>query len=528
MDSAEQRASRGGAASRRWRTRAMPHRLLRVWFLTNSAFAGALSLAWLVLRSGPRPSRLAYPCQQAALSTLVLGLGAPIVATVVTARRHLAARIRTPVGVAAVLGVVFAGVVVAGYFVSTEAAPLTLLDPPPDYRPQVFHVSGCPQDPVSDRFPGLDRLIDLMATKGLKFYQSATVDSLAGPDGLIAADDVVVIKINYQWPERGGTNVDLLRGLIRLIVDHPDSFSGEVVVAENAQFAGVSNFDRANNNAQDTSLSPKDAVDSFRDLGFEVSLFDWTSLNTSEVDEYSDGDLGDGYVISAYDALLDGRVSYPKFQTNGGTYVSLRDGIWDPAISGYDLDRLKLINLPVLKSHHAVYGATACMKNFMGLVTNNLDTNSHGAVRNGLMGAVMAEVRAPDLNILDCIWINADPYTGPENSYTNASRRDELVASTDPVAADIWAVTNILVPGFLDNGHSPPWPDPEATPDDPSSDFRTYLDRSMSELLAAGFEVTNHLDQIDAFSSDLSRAIFADGLESADTNNWSGVHGGNF
>jgi uncharacterized protein (DUF362 family) len=497
-----------------------------VWFLTNSVFAGALSVAWLVLRSGPRPSRLAYPCQQAALSTLALGLGAPIVAMIVSARRHLAARIRTPFGVAAVLGVVLFGVVVTGYFVGTEAAPIALLDPSPDYRAQVFHVSSCPQEPVGDHFPGLDGLIDLMATKGLKFYQSSTVDALAGPDGLIAANDVVVVKINYQWAERGGTNVDLLRGLIRLIVEHPDSFTGEVVVAENAQAVGVSNFDRASNNAQDTSLSPKKVVDSFRALGFEVSLFDWTSLNPSAVNEYSDGDLRDGYVVSGYDSLLDGRVSYPKFQTRGGTYVSLRDGIWDPAVSGYDLDRLKLINLPVLKSHHAVYGATACMKNFMGLVTNNLDTKSHGAVRNGLMGAVMAEVRAPDLNILDCIWINANPYTGPENSYGNASRRDELVASTDPVAADMWAVTNILIPAFLDNGYTPPWPDPDATPDDPSSDFRTYLDRSMSELLAAGFEVTNDLDHIDGYSSDLPRAIFADGLESADTGNWSGVSGG--
>jgi hypothetical protein len=172
-----------------------------------------------------------------------------------------------------------------------------------------------------------------------------------------------------------------------------------------------------------------------------------------------------------------------------------------------------------------VYGATACVKNFMGLVTNYLGTNSHGAVINGLLGAVMAEIRPPDLNILDCIWINANPFSGPQNTYGNATRRDELVASTDPVAADIWAVTNILIPAFLANGYSPPWPDPDATPDDPSSDFRTYLDRSMSELLAASFDVTNDTDQIDTFSRDIARAIFADGFESADTQNWSETAG---
>jgi hypothetical protein len=490
-------------------------------------FAAVLSLAWLVLRSGSRPSRLVYPCQQAALSTLVLGLGAPVAALIVSARRHLAARIRGPAGVGSILGVVLAGVVVAGFLVGTEAAPVALLDPPPEYRARVFHVSNCPQDPVGDRFAGLEQLIDLMATKGLKFYRSSTISSLAAPDGLIAANDVVVIKINYQWPERGGTNVDLLRGLIRLIVDHPDTFTGEVVVAENAQYTGVSGFDRTANNAQDTSLSPKDVVAGFAVLGFHVSHYDWTTIREVAVDEYSYADLTDGYVVSDYDASLDGRVSYPKFQTSDGTFVSLREGVWDAASSTYAPDRLKLINLPVLKSHHAVYGATACVKNFMGLVTNYLGTNSHGAVRNGLLGAVMAEIRPPDLNILDCIWINANPFSGPQNTYGNATRRDELVASTDPVAADIWAVTNILIPAFLANGYSPPWPYPSADPADSESAFRTYLDRSMSELLAVGFDVTNDTNQIDTYSRDIARTIFADGLESADTRSWSGVHSGN-
>jgi len=159
----------------------------------------------------------------------------------------------------------------------------------------------------------------------------------------------------------------------------------------------------------------------------------------------------------------------------------------------------------------------------MGLVTIELDTNSHSATRNGLMGAVMAEIRPPDLNILDAIWIGADPYVGPQNSYANATRRDELVASIDPVAADMWAVTNILIPGFLDNGFSPPWPQPDATPDDPASDFRTYLDRSMSQLLAAGYDSTNDLDAVDVYSIDLSAMVFSDGFESGDPSRWSAV-----
>ncbi len=83
-----------------------------------------------------------------------------------------------------------------------------------------------------------------------------------------------------------------------------------------------------------------------------------------------------------------------------------------------------------------------------------------------------------------------------------ATRRDELLASLDPVATDIWAVKNILIPAFIENGYSPPWPYPSADPDDPNSMFRTYLDNSMYQILTAGYNVTNDYDQIDVATWD--------------------------
>jgi len=363
-----------------------------------------------------------------------------------------------------------------------------------------------------------------MGGNGLKIYRADTVSTLSGPDGIVAAGDVVIIKINYQWDERGGTNTDLLRGLIRVLVDHPDGFSGEIVVCENAQFNSTSGFDRAFNNAQDTSLSPHAVVAYFQGLGYPVSQYDWTPIRYTSVAEYSEGDLADGYVVYPYDATLHGSISYPKFETDAGTMISLRDGVWDPVDESYDRDRLKFINLPVLKSHHATYGATACVKHSMGVVTGELSTSSHSAIRYGLLGALHGEIGLPDLNILDCIWVNANPNDGPWTGYGEATRLDRLVASTDPVAADIWAVTEVLIPAFLANGYSPPWPYPDATPDDPGSAFRTYLDASMSRLLAAGYDVTNDLGQIDVFSSGgASGLIFVDGFEAGDASAWSQV-----
>ena len=44
----------------------------------------------------------------------------------------------------------------------------------------------------------------------------------------------------------------------------------------------------------------------------------------------------------------------------------------------------------------------------------------------------------------------------------------------------------------------------------------------MSEILAAGYDTTNELDQIDASSLDVSSLIFVDGFEWGDTLSWSG------
>jgi uncharacterized protein (DUF362 family) len=340
-----------------------------------------------------------------------------------------------------------------------------------------------------------------MGRNGLKFYESERNTMLSAPGGIIGSADVIVIKINYQWMARGGTNVDLLSGLIRAIVDHPDGFSGEIVVAENAQFASIANFNRNPSNAEDQTRSPHRVVEEFRNLGYAVSHFNWTLVRHRRVDEYADGDDEDGYLM--LDSTAYGTVTYPKFQTEYGTAISIKEGIWDPVRETYDRGRLKFINLPVLKSHGRVYGATACVKNYMGLVTDSL-TNSHGAVRWGLMGEVMVEIGLADLNILDCIWINGNPYNGPDTPNHQATRLDQLVASTDPIAADIWAVRNILIPTFEANGHSPPWPNPSADPDDPDGEFRTYLDNSMEALLEAGIRVTNNPQAIDVFTTDAS------------------------
>ena len=71
--------SAGGGKCRASDAPRSSHTRLHRFFLTNTFLAGVFALAWLILRSGPKPSRFAYPCQQAALSTASLAFGVPVV-----------------------------------------------------------------------------------------------------------------------------------------------------------------------------------------------------------------------------------------------------------------------------------------------------------------------------------------------------------------------------------------------------------------------------------------------------------------
>ena len=175
-----------------------PRQFWRRWMLANSLLSGCFALAWLLLRSGAKPNRIAYPCQQAAISTASLALGGPLVAVLFAARQKLLAGLRTRRGLALVSLGVFLVSGTWGYHSYANSYQGPVLDPPRDYRAQVYHITDCPRDPAGERFVGLDNLLTMMGRHGLKLYRSDTESLLAGPAGIVAADDVVVIKINYQ------------------------------------------------------------------------------------------------------------------------------------------------------------------------------------------------------------------------------------------------------------------------------------------------------------------------------------------
>ena len=161
----------------------------------------------------------------------------------------------------------------------------------------------------------------LMERKGTPFYAAGNGTPKAG---LIAKDDVVIIKVNGQWDERGGTNTDLVKSLIQAIVDHPDGFTGEIIVADNgqAQYGATGtggNLNYTKNNAEDRSQSMTRVVGSFSGT-HRVSTYLWDTITTKRVNEYAEGDMDDGYIVN--------ETRNPRTRTY--CLVSeIQDSVWD-------------------------------------------------------------------------------------------------------------------------------------------------------------------------------------------------------
>ena len=344
----------------------------------------------------------------------------------------------------------------------------------------------------------IQNLINLMGSEGLNFYKSSISAVNQGSAGLISSSDVVLLKINAQWSMRGGTNTDMLKELIQAIVDHPDGFTGEIIVADNGQGGGV--MARYKPNSEYQNQSSQDVVDYFSE-NYDVSTFIWDSIRYTEVQEYSSGDMTNGYIVyDTADTDTGIYVSYPKFETDFGTKVSFKNGIWNG--THYE-ENLKVINLPVLKSHNG-YGVTATIKHYMGVPTREL-TNAHAKIATGGMATLMVECGLPTLNIIDAKWINANPANslsaGPYTSYREATRVNMLIAGLDPVALDYWSAKNVLMKISEDIGYKDTHTlDPDNSISNGLTEaFGVYLEKSKDELIRGGYNVTSNEQEMNIY-----------------------------
>jgi len=306
-----------------------------------------------------------------------------------------------------------------------------------------------PESPHSHA--GIDALLNMMGTNGLKFFRSTQETTLSGPSGLIDTGDIVLIKVNAQWKYRGCTNSDVIRGLIQKILQHPDHFTGEVVIIENGQGRGSLNCDtytsyqnsEVHANANDESHSFTYLVDTiFNDYRVSYYLFDpIRSIFIGENDHSTDG-------YRTYE-----NISYPCFITARRHRIELQKGVWNG--SSYD-QNLKLINVPVLK-HHDTGGSeiTESLKHMYGVVSmaDGQSSFRHYSGLGETCGKMMVSVHTPVLNIMDAIWVSHSSLKGYQENTTH--RSNQLMASQDPVALDYLAAKGILFPVDHNNRHHP-------------------------------------------------------------------------
>ena len=479
-------------------------------FRESFFFFGLACLVWCVFRTGTKPSRASYPCQKAAAFNANIWAVTYVfpLLSVDTWKGYLRRRWK-PLAV-----VVVAVALSTGYMstrddglgddqMSPDILSLTPMTASKTPQSDIYAVTG-----TDGSDGGVQTLIELMAEHAQPFYRSAEEDDLKGPSGLIGAGDVVLIKVNSQWDERGGTNTDLVKSLIEALLAHPDGFSGEIVVADNGQdqYGGAGSggsLDWELNNALDRGQSMQDVVDAFSG-SHRVSTYLWDEITNNVVQEFAEGDMEDGYVVSTKVINSTGTlVSYPKFTTPYGTRISFKYGVYVPENDDYDVDRLKVINVPVLKTH-MIYGVTASVKHYMGVpsdkLTKSLGYRAHNTVDEGGMGTLMAQTRVPALNIVDAIWVNARPGGGPGASYGSATEVNVVVTSADPVALDYWASKHILCRVCSDVFEmDTSTMDPDNTAD---RAFGDWLRLSMNELNAVGHSFTCDEDRMNVYVSE--------------------------
>jgi hypothetical protein len=363
----------------------------------------------------------------------------------------------------------------------------------------IFVVNG-----TSSHEFGFGALTNLMGRGGSPFHQLSTNSGDQASTGLIARDDVVIIKVNSQWDQRGGTNTDLLKAIIETILNHPEGFIGEIIVADNGQAQYGSrgsggSLDWRENNAEDHSQSVQMVVDSYS-KSHKASTYLWDEITLTNVKEYSEGDMTDGYVVAQTPNPTTGiKVSYPKFKTKFGTYISFKMGVWNPDYKSYSNEKLKVLSVPVLKTH-LIYWVTGCVKHYMGVGSDKLGTGSHASVGRGGMGTAMAQTRMPVLNILDATWVHANPGKGPRTTYAEATRANVLMASSDPVALDYWATKHVLMQAAQAIGHNDL---SGIDPDNETAGFGNWLRLSMQELQKAGRQATVNENQMNIYVQNL-------------------------
>jgi hypothetical protein len=325
---------------------------------------------------------------------------------------------------------------------------------------------------------------------------SKIIEMMGGIGKLIGSDDVVLIKPNVQWWNQGAPNLSAIYTFVDLIMNRPGGFGGEVVLMENChrgpspwnsmESGWVPRFER-NSDVKD--------VGNFNELCSLLKRKYAKKLSVRHLIDVGAGGRrvfrpqdGSGYV---YCDGLNGiqqitcengekgqkrRVTimtYPIVNTDRGTIVDLKNGIWERG--AYTGQPLRLINFSALNYHSTYCGMTSAIKNYMGItdLSGGSDPDNGGRLTEsyfnfhsfpfnkwspgpvpGMLGAAigtfMKTIRKADLNITTAEWVGISSRTDPVAAHTRT-----VLACEDPVALDYHSAKYLLFPNSDLSIHNP-------------------------------------------------------------------------
>ena len=403
--------------------------------------------------------------------------------------------------------------ILLAYLPQVMSAKITTVDPLPTWEVQnpvstIFVLNSIPpttgslaagDSTVPNEWlvdPAIDTLLLMMETKDILFHKTYSY-----PSGIVGSNDIVLLKGNFQWTNRNTTSTDRIKGVIWQILQHPDGFDGEIIICDNTQNFGTG-INHNDNNSEDPEQSIIDVVNTFISKGYPVSYRDWANVWDVVVDEYSGGDYDDGFVYES-----SSKISYPKFTSpSGNNCISLRYGIWDSNLLAYDLNRLCIVDFPVLKAHSWA-GATIAVKNWIGILTTAYSSSRYGGStsmhNNYFFGqyALVAKVMGvtfPKLTIVDAAWTSA---SGP-NNLSDTVNTKMLLGSTDPCAISWYAAKYILTPIAVDPNNT--------NPDRPGSNYKNNLDAWTNCFQDSGFACTKDSLEISVYDREILSVTSSD------------------
>ncbi|NLG35095.1 MAG: DUF362 domain-containing protein [Lentisphaerae bacterium] len=294
---------------------------------------------------------------------------------------------------------------------------------------------------------------------------SRLFELIGGAGSVVGPHDVVVLKCNGQWPDRGYTHTGCLKGVVDEILSIPD-FDGEIHICDNVQTYGSSGqfgFDAGPGHRADNwpDHNWNTLAAEYQSAGKPVATKRWFNTMT---DIRGPADGVDGWNRTFFDFHgIPTFLSCPVYESplTAGRMIDLRRGVWeDGAYSA--TRRLKVIYLPTLNYHSDYAGVTSAVKCFFGATEihggvsgqfrghyqihsssyqhDGVTANTNAYRAGGLTARYMLTQNAPDL------FVTCAMYSGHNGRWSTAAKTDAVLACSNPASLDYIACKNILNP----------------------------------------------------------------------------------